>query len=129
MMSKKLVLYFSVYGTAKKTAEEIAKQTGADLLEIEPVAPYDGNRIITTRWRGWRKRNTMRICAPRFPRAARRGIILRLMICRMTGRLWSVFPRASNRSRKKRRTSRKLFRLYNSGKYKYKSNAGFGRVV
>ena len=44
MMSKKLVLYFSVYDTAKKTAEEIAKQTGADLLEIEPVAPYDGNR-------------------------------------------------------------------------------------
>lgn len=42
-MSKKLVLYFSVYGTAKKTAEEIAKQTGADLCEIEPAAPYDGN--------------------------------------------------------------------------------------
>ncbi len=30
-MSKKLVLYFSVYGTAKKVAEEIARQTGADL--------------------------------------------------------------------------------------------------
>ena len=43
-MSKKLVLYFSVYGTAKKTAEEIAKQTGADLCEIEPAVPYDGNR-------------------------------------------------------------------------------------
>ena len=27
-MSKKLVLYFSVYGTAKNVAEEIAKQTG-----------------------------------------------------------------------------------------------------
>ena len=38
-MSKKLVLYFSVYGTAKKVAEEIAKQTGADLVEIEPVIP------------------------------------------------------------------------------------------
>lgn len=43
-MSKALVLYFSVYGTAKKTAEEIAKQTGADLMEIEPAVPYDSNR-------------------------------------------------------------------------------------
>ena len=43
-MSKKLVLYFSVYGTAKKVAEEIAKQTGADLVEIQPVIPYDSNR-------------------------------------------------------------------------------------
>lgn len=43
-MSKNLVLYFSVYGTAKKTAEEIAKQTEADLVEIEPVIPYDSNR-------------------------------------------------------------------------------------
>ncbi|MBQ9229150.1 MAG: NAD(P)H-dependent oxidoreductase [Eubacterium sp.] len=43
-MAKNLVLYFSVYGTAKKTAEEIARQTGADLVEIEPVIPYDSNR-------------------------------------------------------------------------------------
>lgn len=43
-MSKSLVLYFSVYGTAKSVAEEIARQTGADLLEIEPAVPYDGNR-------------------------------------------------------------------------------------
>ena len=43
-MAKNLVLYFSVYGTAKKTAEEIARQTGADLAEIEPVIPYDSNR-------------------------------------------------------------------------------------
>lgn len=43
-MSKALVLYFSVYGTAKKTAEEIAKQTGADLMEIEPDVPYDSDR-------------------------------------------------------------------------------------
>ena len=33
-MSKKLVLYFSVYGTAKKVAEEIARQTGADLTLV-----------------------------------------------------------------------------------------------
>ncbi len=43
-MSKNLVLYFSVYGTAKAVAEEIAAQTGADLTEIEPVIPYDSNR-------------------------------------------------------------------------------------
>ena len=43
-MSKKLVLYFSVYGTAKKVAEEIAKQTDADLTEIIPETSYDSNR-------------------------------------------------------------------------------------
>ena len=43
-MAKALVTYFSVYGTAKKTAEEIARQTGADIMEIEPVVPYDSNR-------------------------------------------------------------------------------------
>jgi flavodoxin len=35
MNKKNLVLYFSAYGTSKKTAAEIAKQTGADLVEIE----------------------------------------------------------------------------------------------
>ena len=43
-MAKELVVYFSVYGTAKIVAEEIAKQTGADITEIEPVVPYDSNR-------------------------------------------------------------------------------------
>lgn len=43
-MAKELVLYFSVYGTSKLVAEEIARQTGADLLEIEPVVPYDSDR-------------------------------------------------------------------------------------
>ena len=43
-MAKKLVLYFSVYGTAKAVAEEIARQTGADIMEIEPVVPYDSDR-------------------------------------------------------------------------------------
>ena len=43
-MSKELVLYFSVYGTAKNVAEEIAKQIGVDLREIVPAVPYDGNR-------------------------------------------------------------------------------------
>ena len=43
-MAKNLVVYFSVYGTAKNIAEEIARQTGADILEIEPAVPYDSNR-------------------------------------------------------------------------------------
>lgn len=43
-MAKELVLYFSVYGTAKIVAEEIGRQTGADVLEIEPAEPYDRNR-------------------------------------------------------------------------------------
>ena len=34
IIAKELVLYFSVYGTAKLVAEEIAKQTGADIREI-----------------------------------------------------------------------------------------------
>lgn len=41
---KSLVLYFSVYGTAKLVAEEIARQTGADIQEIVPEVPYDGDR-------------------------------------------------------------------------------------
>lgn len=43
-MAKELVLYFSVYGTAKAVAEEIVRQTGADLQEIVPAVPYDGDR-------------------------------------------------------------------------------------
>ncbi len=45
-MSKNLVLYFSVYGTAEKLAVEIAKQTGADLTEIQPVIVFDSKHII-----------------------------------------------------------------------------------
>ena len=43
-MKKELVVYFSVYGTAKLVAEEIARQTGADLTEIQPSVPYDSDR-------------------------------------------------------------------------------------
>lgn len=43
-MSKSLVLYFSVYGTAKKLAEEIARQACADIMEIVPAVPYDSDR-------------------------------------------------------------------------------------
>lgn len=41
---KSLVLYFSVYGTAKNVAEEIARQTKSDIQEIVPAVPYDGGR-------------------------------------------------------------------------------------
>lgn len=40
-MGGKLVLYFSFYGTAKVIAETIARQTGADLLAIEPAIPFN----------------------------------------------------------------------------------------
>lgn len=43
-MSNKLVLYFSVYGSAQKVANEIARQADADVLPIEPEVPYDSNR-------------------------------------------------------------------------------------
>ena len=43
-MTRSLILYFSVYESTKTLAEEIARQTGGDLLEIEPVIPYDSNR-------------------------------------------------------------------------------------
>ena len=82
-MAKELVVYFSVYGTAKIVAEEIAKQTGADIEEIEAAVPYDSNRdhynalarlakkehlttatgIITTLWPAWQRRSMTRISA------------------------------------------------------------------
>lgn len=37
---KVLVAYFSCTGTTKAAAEELAKQTGADLYEIKPAKPY-----------------------------------------------------------------------------------------
>ena len=43
-MTKSLILYFSVYESTKTLAEEIARQTGGDLIEIEPVVAYDSNR-------------------------------------------------------------------------------------
>lgn len=39
-MGKKLVAYFSACGTTKKTAQLIAKATGADLYEITPKVAY-----------------------------------------------------------------------------------------
>ncbi|MBQ3335632.1 MAG: NAD(P)H-dependent oxidoreductase [Eubacteriaceae bacterium] len=43
-MAKELVVYFSVYGSTKIVAKEIAEQTGADLAEIVPLVSYDSNR-------------------------------------------------------------------------------------
>lgn len=38
--SKMLVAYFSWGGTTQRVAEEIVRQTGADVFRIEPVVPY-----------------------------------------------------------------------------------------
>lgn len=43
-MDRKLVLYFSVYGTTEKVAGEIARQEYAELMEIQPCVPYDSDR-------------------------------------------------------------------------------------
>ena len=40
---KQLVLYYSETGTTKAVAEELKKQTGADIEAIECVNPYSGN--------------------------------------------------------------------------------------
>ena len=40
---KSLVVYFSVYGSTKVFAEEIAKQAGSNIARIEPVVEYDTN--------------------------------------------------------------------------------------
>ena len=40
---KLLVLYYSETGTTKAVAEELQKQTGADIESIEAVEPYSGN--------------------------------------------------------------------------------------
>lgn len=39
---KKLVLYYSETGTTKTVAQELQKQLGADIEEIEAVEPYSG---------------------------------------------------------------------------------------
>lgn len=41
--TKDLVVYFSATGNTKAVAEEIARQTGADIMLIEPEEPYAAN--------------------------------------------------------------------------------------
>ena len=43
-----LVTFFSAEGTTKRVAEEFAKETGADLLEIVPDPPYTAADIKWT---------------------------------------------------------------------------------
>lgn len=42
-MNKSIVVYYTWSGKTKKMAEIIARQTGADLLEIKPETPYTEN--------------------------------------------------------------------------------------
>ena len=39
-MSKSLVAYFSASGVTKRVAEKLAKETGADLFELQAETPY-----------------------------------------------------------------------------------------
>jgi flavodoxin len=40
---KSLVVYFSYSGNTQRTARQISRAVGADLLPIEPVVPYSAN--------------------------------------------------------------------------------------
>lgn len=42
-LSKILIAYFSWGGNTRGIAQEIAKQTGADIFEIEPKVPYSSD--------------------------------------------------------------------------------------
>lgn len=46
--SKVLVVYYSATGSTKAVAETIAKTTGGDLFEIEPVEPYTDDDLDWT---------------------------------------------------------------------------------
>ena len=46
--SRILVAYFSWGGTTQRMAQEIVRQTGADVFRIEPVSPYPAEYTPTT---------------------------------------------------------------------------------
>ncbi len=46
--SKTLVVYFSATGNTKKTAGDIAAETGADLFELIPINPYSSQDLDYT---------------------------------------------------------------------------------
>ena len=45
---KTLIVYYSYLGNTKSIAEMIQKKTGADILRIETVVPYDNdyNKVV-----------------------------------------------------------------------------------
>ena len=58
--SKILVAYFSWGGTTQRMAQEIVRQTGADLFRIEPVVPYPTEYTPCTEVALEEKNNTAR---------------------------------------------------------------------
>ena len=58
MRNRHCTFYFSVYGTTKNTAEEIARQTGADITEIIPEIPYDRDRKNYNKLAAFAKKET-----------------------------------------------------------------------
>jgi len=47
-MESKLIVFFSAEGTTAKLAEQLSKETGADLFEIKPENPYTAADIKWT---------------------------------------------------------------------------------
>lgn len=58
--SKILVAYFSWGGTTQRMAQEIVRQTGADIFRIEPVVPYPTNYTECTEVAQEEKNNNAR---------------------------------------------------------------------
>lgn len=43
MSKKMLIVYYSLGGNTKNIAEKLQKETGADIIRIEPETPYEGD--------------------------------------------------------------------------------------
>lgn len=59
--SKILVAYFSWGGTTQRMAQEIVRQTGADIFRIEPVVPYPTDYTKCTEMAQEEKNNNARL--------------------------------------------------------------------